>query len=115
MLPDVEKALEALFVQHEILGEVICPTLLHPFNPAAVRESVQQSGRLVVVEEGQNFAGLGAEVAAQLMADSPKVLRQFRRVGPPPQPIPSCGPLEKELLPGASSVISAVLEILANE
>jgi 2-oxoisovalerate dehydrogenase E1 component len=114
LLPDVEKALEILFLGHEIIGEVICPTQLHPFNPAAVRESVEQTGRLLIVEEGQNFAALGAEVAAQLLEQGSGTVRQFRRLGPPPHPIPSCGPLEKELLPGPALIVQAVREMLAD-
>src|SRR5262249_39185940 len=52
MLPDVEKALEPLFEEHEIACEVVCPTRIYPLDPRPVLESVLRTGRLLVVEEG---------------------------------------------------------------
>jgi 2-oxoisovalerate dehydrogenase E1 component len=115
MLPEVEKAIELLFDVHEIVCEVICPARLYPFDPWPVVESVEKSGRLLVVEEGASFAALGAEAVAQVMERSPGVLEQVRRLASPSHPIPSCGPLEKALLPGTDHVVAAVREMLADE
>jgi 2-oxoisovalerate dehydrogenase E1 component len=112
MLADVEKAVDLLFDEHEIVCEVVCPTQLYPFNPWPIVESVQRSGRLLVVEEGLSFAALGAEVIAQVLERAPGSLGQVRRLASPPHPIPSCGPLEKQLLPGTEHVVAAVREML---
>jgi 2-oxoisovalerate dehydrogenase E1 component len=112
MLPDVEKAIDELFDEHEIICEIICPIQLYPFNPVTVIESVENSGRLIAVEEGLSFAAFGGEVAAQILETAPGVVRHFRRLASPCHPIPACGPLEKELLPGAFHVKQAVLEVL---
>jgi 2-oxoisovalerate dehydrogenase E1 component len=112
MLPDVEKAVELLFDEHEIISEVVCPIQLYPFNPWPVVESVQRSGRLLVVEEGLSFAAFGAEVAAQVVERAPGALEQVRRLASPRHPIPSCGPLEKQLLPGPEHVVTVVREML---
>jgi 2-oxoisovalerate dehydrogenase E1 component len=115
MLPEVEKAIELLFDAHEVACEVICPLRLYPFDPWPVVESVHKSGRLLVVEEGVSFAALGAEAIAQVMERSPGVLSQVRRLASPSHPIPSCGPLEKALLPGTDHVVAAVREMMVNE
>ncbi len=107
MLPDAEKAVDTLFEEYDIIAEIICPIQLYPLNPWPVIESVQHSGRLIVVEEGHNFAAFGSEVISQMMLHSPGALKKLERVGPPLHPIPSCGPLEKALLPGVSHIVEA--------
>jgi 2-oxoisovalerate dehydrogenase E1 component len=113
MLADVEKALDGLFDEHEVACEVICPTQLYPLDPWPVVESVLRTGRLLVAEEGIGFAAFGAEVVAQLAELAPGALRVLRRLGAPGHPIPSCGPLEKALLPGPAHVAAAVRELCA--
>jgi 2-oxoisovalerate dehydrogenase E1 component len=112
MLPEVEKAADKLLDQYEIVCEVLCPIQLYPFNPWPLIESIRESGRLVIIEEGQNFAAFGAEVIAQIHESAPGILKSVRRVGPPRHSIPSCAVLEKELLPGEKHVIEAALEIM---
>jgi 2-oxoisovalerate dehydrogenase E1 component len=111
-LPDVEKAMDELFDEDEIICEIICPIQLYPLNPVPVIESVEKSGRLIAVEEGLSFAAFGGEVAAQILEAAPGVLRHFRRLGSPRHPIPACGPLERQLLPGVTHVKKAVLEVM---
>jgi len=43
--------------------------------------------------------------------NAPGVLRATRRIGSALHPIPSCGPLEKALLPGVSHIIAAAVEL----
>jgi 2-oxoisovalerate dehydrogenase E1 component len=115
MLPDVEKAAELLFDEHEVVCEVVCPVQLYPLNPAAIAESVARTGRLVLVEEGQGFAAFGAEVVTQLVEAAPAAVKGVRRLSAPCHAIPGCGPLEKALLPGTAQVVRAVLELCAHD
>jgi pyruvate dehydrogenase E1 component beta subunit len=46
--------------------EVIDLRTLVPFDDATVVESVRRTGRCVVVQEAQGFAGVGAEIAARV-------------------------------------------------
>jgi 2-oxoisovalerate dehydrogenase E1 component len=110
-LPYVEQAVVEAFDEHEVAAEVICPLQLYPLNPWPVIESVERTGRLLIVEEGLGFAALGAELIAQISERAPGRLRQVRRLGPPEHPIPSCGPLENELLPNPRSIAAAVEEL----
>ena len=113
MLPDVEKAIERLFDEHEIICEVLCPTQLYPFNPWPVIESLQQSRRLLVIEEGIGFAAFGAEVLALVSEHGAGMEYDVSRVSSPRHPIPSCGPLEKVCLPGESHVVQAAVEMMS--
>ena len=114
MLPEAEKAVDRLFEEREIVAEVICPTQLYPFDPRPVAESVARSGRLLVVEEGLAFAALGAEAIAQIIERAPGALKKVRRLASPTHPIPSCGPLEKAVLPGAEHIVAAAGEMLSD-
>ena len=111
MLAEVEKALDPLFEDDEIACEVICPTQLYPLDPRPILESVSRTGRLLIAEEGLGFAAFGAEVIAQIMEKAPGTLRGVRRLASPEHPIPSCGPLEKLVLPGLDHVVRAVREL----
>lgn len=113
MLPEVEAALDPLFDEEEVVCEVICPTQLYPLNLKPIAESVLRSGRLLIAEEGLGFAAFGAEVIAQLAEVVPGALRQVRRIASPNHPIPSCGSLEKLLLPSTRHLIAAVRDLVA--
>jgi len=114
MLADVEKALDPLFEEDEIACEVICPTQLYPLDPRAIVESVTRTGRLLIAEEGLGFAAFGAEVVAQIMERAPGALKALKRLASPEHPIPSCGPLEKLVLPGTNHVLQAVRELFGS-
>ena len=110
-LLDVERAVQCAFEEHEIIAEVVCPIQLYPFNPWPVIESLRQSGRLLVVEEGQSFAAFGSEVIAQISELAPGVLGAVKRLGPPAHPIPASGPFEKEVLPNPQNILSMLREV----
>lgn len=112
MLPDVEKAVNTLFEEHDIACEVICPMRLYPLDLGPILESVLKSRRLLLVEEGLSFAAFGAEVAAQILEQAPGVLEAMARIASPDHPIPSSGPLEKELLPGPAQIIRRARELV---
>jgi pyruvate/2-oxoglutarate/acetoin dehydrogenase E1 component len=84
---------------------------LYPLDPWPVVESVRRTGRLLVVEEGLSFAAFGAETIAQILESAPGAIRRVKRVASPRHPIPSCGPLEKALLPGPAHIVAAAKEI----
>lgn len=113
-LPDVEEACQRAFDDDEIVCELVCPIQLYPLDPRPIVESVAKSGRLLIVEEGLSFAAFGAEVVAQIMESAPGALSGVRRLAPPPHPIPSCGPLEKSLLPNPTQILDALRELLAH-
>jgi 2-oxoisovalerate dehydrogenase E1 component len=112
MLPDAERAMERLFDEHEIVCEIICPTQIYPLNLWPILESVRQSRRLLIVEEGLSFAAFSAEVIAQICAQEPGLLQCVRRLASRRHPIPSAGPLEKDSLPNQDSITLAALQLV---
>jgi 2-oxoisovalerate dehydrogenase E1 component len=112
MMADVETAVDRLFEEHDLVCEVLCPVQIYPLDLGPVLESVETTGRLLVVEEGHGYAAFGSEVIAQFHERAPRTLKRSRRLHAPEHPIPACKPLEVSLLPGAAQVIRAVLELI---
>ncbi|GAB0117173.1 pyruvate dehydrogenase complex E1 component subunit beta [Acidisoma sp. 7E03] len=106
------RAAEAL-AEQGISAEVINLRSLRPLDTATIVESVKKTSRLVTVEEGWPFAGIGAEVAMQIMEncfdwlDAPPV-----RVHGADVPLPYAANLEKLALPQPQWVVDAVRKIV---
>ena len=115
MLADVEKALDRLLDEHEIVAEVICPTQIFPLQVGAVLESARRSGRVLVVEEGQGFCGFGAEVVASVHeAWGEGGPLKTRRLSAAAHPVPGSKPAELECLPGVDSIVVRCREMVAD-
>ncbi|MCP9449392.1 MAG: pyruvate dehydrogenase complex E1 component subunit beta [Nitrospira sp.] len=90
-------------------SEVIDPRTLKPLDLGPIVASVRKTGRLVIVEEGWRFGGLGAQIAESVYAaafdylDAPIV-----RVTGEDVPMPYSRPLEDAAIPDLSRVIQAV-------
>src|SRR3546814_9309497 len=65
----VGKTLEAAekLVEEGIEAEVIDLRTIRPFDAATIVQSVKKTNRIVSVEEGWPFAGIGSEIAAQML------------------------------------------------
>ena len=70
---------------------------------------IMRAPNLLIVEEGQGFASLGSELVSQLAEHDALEGLTVRRLHPPAHCIPSCGPLEKEVLLSVASIVQAVL------
>ena len=101
-------AAEALAAEG-IEAEVINLRTLRPLDVETIAASVKKTNRLVTVEEGWPFAGIGAEIAMQVIEqcfdwlDAPPV-----RVAGLDVPLPYAANLEKLALPQPDWVIDAV-------
>jgi pyruvate dehydrogenase E1 component beta subunit len=107
----VSKALEAaeILAKKGINVEVIDPRTLVPFDKETVFESVRKTHKVVVVEESNKTAGIGAELAAMLQEemydelDGPVV-----RVAALDVPLPYNIELELYCVPNAQKIVAAV-------
>ncbi|MCS6855890.1 MAG: pyruvate dehydrogenase complex E1 component subunit beta, partial [Elioraea sp.] len=103
-------ALEAaeLLAKEGIEAEVINLRSLRPLDIDTIAASVRKTNRVVSVEEGWPYAGIGAEIAARVMEtcfdwlDAPPV-----RVTGEDVPMPYAANLEKLALPNAAKVVAA--------
>jgi len=93
--------------------EVVDPRTLSPLDEGSILESVQKTGRLVIVHEEVRFAGSGAEIAAMVAEKAFDYLdAPVTRVGAPFTPVPFSPGLEREFIPDAENIIQAVKTVM---
>lgn len=103
------EAAEILLAEHNINAEVIDLRTLRPLDIETILESVKKTNRVVSVEEGWPYAGIGAEISAQIMEqafdylDAPVI-----RVSGKDVPLPYASNLEKLALPQVEDIVEAV-------
>ncbi|MBN9006472.1 MAG: pyruvate dehydrogenase complex E1 component subunit beta [Rhizobiales bacterium] len=101
------KAAEEL-AKEGIEAEVVDLRTLRPMDTESIVASVQKTGRAVVVEEGWQQSGVGAEVAARLMEHAFDYLdAPVARVSGKDVPMPYAANLEKLALPSVAEVVEA--------
>ena len=109
----VALAAAKVLAEQGIEAEVINLRTIRPLDTATVVESVKKTNRLVTVEEGWPFAGIGAEVAMLVIEgafdwlDAPPV-----RVHGMDVPLPYAANLEKLALPQPGWIVDAVKKIV---
>jgi pyruvate/2-oxoglutarate/acetoin dehydrogenase E1 component len=111
----VQQALEAaaLLEQQNIQAEVLDPRTILPLDEALILQSVEKTGKVVIVHEAPVFGGFGGEIAAILADKGIDFLEApVKRVGAPFCPVPSSPEMEQFYLPNAENIIQAVLEIV---
>jgi pyruvate dehydrogenase E1 component beta subunit len=102
-----------ILAQEGIEAEVIDLRSLRPLDTDTIVQSVQKTNRLVNVEEGWAFAGIGAEIAAQMMERAFDYLdAPVARVAGADVPLPYAANLEKLALPQPDDVVRAVKSVL---
>lgn len=99
------------FAQQGVSLEIIDPRTLVPFDWETVEQSLEKTGRLVVIHEDNRTCGFGQAIIAEMTS----VLERFNRLWSPPQlvarydvHIPFCPELEYAVLPDLARVIRAI-------
>ena len=106
----VGKALEAAeaLSAEGIEAEVIDLRTIRPLDTETIVNSVQKTNRLVSVEEGWPFAGIGAEISATIMEQAFDWLdAPVGRVTAVDVPLPYAANLEALALPKADNIITS--------
>src|SRR5918992_3688879 len=95
MVPMALKAAEEL-EQQGVSVEVIDPRTIRPLDTATIINSVKKTNRVVIAEESHPFAGVGAELAAQIMEHAFDYLdAPVKRVSAADAPMPYARNLER--------------------
>jgi pyruvate dehydrogenase E1 component beta subunit len=95
------------------VAEVIDLRTLRPMDIETVIASVKKTNRCVVVEEGWQQSGVGAEVAARIMEHAFDYLdAPVARVSGKDVPMPYAANLEKLALPSVAEVVDAAKAVL---
>jgi pyruvate/2-oxoglutarate/acetoin dehydrogenase E1 component len=94
--------------------EVIDPRTMQPLDTETIVESVKKTNRVIVVHEAVRFAGLGAEIAAQIQEEAFDYLdAPVGRVAAPFSPVPFSPVLEANYLPSPDKITEAIRSVLA--
>ncbi|QXK92248.1 pyruvate dehydrogenase complex E1 component subunit beta [Neoehrlichia mikurensis] len=110
----IKNALDAAELLHEkgISTEVIDLRTLRPLDINTILNSVKKTNKIITVEEGWPFAGIGAEIAALIMEyafddlDAPVL-----RITGKDVPLPYAENLERLALPQVHDIVEAALTL----
>jgi pyruvate dehydrogenase E1 component beta subunit len=95
-----------------ISAEVIDLRTLRPFDIETVVTSVKKTNRIVAIEEGWPFAGIGSEIAAIMMEECFDWLdAPVRRVAGKDVPLPYAANLERLAVPQVEDILAAAREV----
>ncbi|WP_313695896.1 alpha-ketoacid dehydrogenase subunit beta [Halorarum halobium] len=110
----VHRALDAAedLAEDGIDAEVIDLRTLVPLDEETMLDSVEKTGRLVVVDEDYRSFGLTGEIVARAAESNLDALEAVERVAMPDVPIPYARPLEEEVNPDGEDVAAAVRSAL---
>lgn len=98
--------------KQNIDAEIIDLRTIKPLDKEAIIKSVKKTNRLVVVEEGWFFAGIGATIASIVMQEAFDYLdAPVKIVTAKDVPLPYAKNLEKLALPNLNDVIDAVKQV----
>ena len=95
-----------------ISAEIIDLRTLRPFDVETVVASVKKTNRIVAVEEGWPFAGIGSELAAIMMEECFDWLdAPVKRVAGKDVPLPYAANLERLAVPQVEDIVAAAREV----
>jgi len=108
MVPVALKAAEEL-AKDGVSCEVIDPRTIRPLDIKTIVESVKKTNRVVIAEESHPFAGVGAEISAEINERAFDYLdAPVKRVSGVDVPMPYAKNLEQLAIPDVAAVIAAV-------
>jgi len=98
----------------EIAVDVIDPRTTSPLDMEIIIESVQHTGRLVVVDEANPMCNLASEIISDVSCHAISSLKAApRKISAPHTPVPAAPNLEKLYIPSPEQIETAVREVMA--
>ena len=109
----VLKAVDVLQEELNVSMEVIDPRTIRPMDYDLIVSSVKKTNRLVIVEEGWPFAGVGAQISHEVSSRAFDELdAPVERVTQEDVPLPYAHGLEVRSLPSLDKIRAAVKKVL---
>ena len=95
----------SLLADKNIGAEVIDLCTVSPFDLETLVGSAKKTGRMLIVEEGPAYGGVGAEIAAAVSNEAFEfLLAPICRIGAPNFPVPAARTLERLFAPDAAAI-----------
>jgi pyruvate dehydrogenase E1 component beta subunit len=93
--------------------EVIDPRTTSPLDSDSIIESVEKTGRLVVVDEATPMCGMASEIASIVACEALECLEApIIKVTAPHTPVPATPELEQDYIPNPDKIERAVRKVL---
>ncbi|MFX1476489.1 MAG: alpha-ketoacid dehydrogenase subunit beta [Promethearchaeota archaeon] len=93
--------------------EVIDPRTLVPLDRKTILNSVEKTGKLVIVDEGCKTCSVSSEIAAFVAEEGFQYLkRKIVRINTPDVPIPYSPNLEKQIIPNAKLIQQTIKNLI---
>lgn len=93
--------------------EIIDPRTTSPLDEETILESVENTGRLVVVDEASPRCNMATDISALVAQKAFKSLKApVQMVTPPHTPVPFSDGLEDMYIPGPAGIVTAVRKVL---
>jgi 2-oxoisovalerate dehydrogenase E1 component len=108
---DVIDNIHNIFRKTDLIPEIIVLSQISPLNIKPVIDSVNNTKRIVVIEEGGKEFGIGAEIIAQVVENTGVKIITAKRIGALAVPIPSSQTLEDYVLPNTTLVDDIFREV----
>jgi pyruvate dehydrogenase E1 component beta subunit len=96
-------------------AEVIDPIWLKPLDIDLIVESVKKTGRILVVDNGWQNCGAGAEIITQVLERAQSegfAIPRFARMGFAESPCPTTKPLENLFYPNGKTIAEAAYKLI---
>jgi pyruvate dehydrogenase E1 component beta subunit len=104
-----EKVADSLKASYELFAEVVDIRVINPLDPSVILNSVEKTGKLVVLDGGWRTCGLAAEIIASV-SENISLTHKPLRITLPDAPAPTSKVLESIYYPNVDTVISAILK-----
>jgi acetoin:2,6-dichlorophenolindophenol oxidoreductase subunit beta len=97
-----------------IKAEVVDLQTLVPLDKKTILQSVEKTGKVLIVHEAPTFGGFGGEIAATIADEAFYSLdAPIKRVGAPFTPVPVSPILEKFYIPNGEKIAKAAKELMS--
>ncbi|MCL4435496.1 MAG: hypothetical protein M1387_02150 [Thaumarchaeota archaeon] len=100
---------ESVIDEYDISCDLIDLRSLYPVDYDTLYESVRKTGKLLIVEPDVTYAGVGAEISANISENCFNDLKKpVMRLGAPRTTIPASARLHKQLIPAEEQILQAI-------
>ena len=112
MVPFAEKAID-LLAKEGITCDLIDPRTTSPLDEETILESVENTGRLVVVDESPPRCSVASDIAGIVAAKGFRSLKApIVQVTAPHSPVPFARELERAYVPGPQKIEAAIRQVM---
>ena len=113
VLPLVEEAVEKIFINEEIVCNIIVPQSIYPLNIFPIVENLLISKKLIIIEDDTSFSSLGSEIISNLKNKNIDFI--VKKINTLDQVIPNSKELENIHFPDLSRIVDEVTKFYLNE